>query len=119
MVASTSTSSSASSKAGRDHDLAVLVEDEALAVEDQLVLGAHGVHEHDPARARGSRRQHLLALGALADVEGRGRDVRDDVRAREREIGRRRPWFARCPRQTVGPTSVSPAEQHETTPGLK
>src|SRR5919198_886 len=73
-------------------DAALLVEDEAVPVEDELVLRADGVHERDPAgvvsRAGG---EHLLALGALAEVEGRGGDVGDDVRAGEREVRRGRP----------------------------
>ena len=72
-------------------DLPLLVEDEAVPVEDELVLGADGVHEHDPAGVvPRPRREHVLALGALAEVERRGRDVGDDVRAGEGEVGGRR-----------------------------
>ena len=65
-------------------DLPFLVEDEAVPVEDELVLGADRVHERDPAgvvpRPRG---EHVLALRSLAEVERGGRDVRDHVRAGE------------------------------------
>ena len=74
----------------RDH-LAFVVEHDRVAVEDQLVLPADRVAERDEARvvAR-AHLQHLLALAVLADVERRRGDVRDQLRAGEREIGRRR-----------------------------
>ena len=63
-----------------------------MAVEDQLVLSADRVAERDEARVvERAHLQHLLALAVLADVERRGRDVRDELRAGEREVGRRRP----------------------------
>ena len=40
------------------------------------------------SRARG---EHLLPLAVAADVERRGREVRQELRAREREVGRGRP----------------------------
>ena len=74
----------------REH-LALVVEHDRVPVEDQLVLSADRVAERDEARvvAR-AHLQHLLALAVLADVERRRRDVRDQLRAREREVGRRR-----------------------------
>ena len=88
-----STTSSASSNDGpAGDDLAVLVEHERVAVEDELVLTADRVHERDPAHVvPGADGEHLLALASLAEVERRGGDVRDHVRAGEREVGRRRP----------------------------
>ena len=100
-------------------DLAVLVEDEALAVEDQLVLAATAFTstiQHELSRARVAS---ISSRCALADVEGRGRDVRDDVRAREREIGRRRPWLPDVLADGRPDERVPTAEQHETTPGLE
>ena len=79
-------------EAGRAGDhLALVVEHERVAVEDQLVLAADRVAERDEARvvAR-ARDEHLLALAVLADVERRGGDVGDELRAGEREVGRGR-----------------------------
>ena len=68
----------------------VLVEHERVAVEDQLVLAAHGVAEGHEARVvAGARGEHLLALSVAAEVERRGRDVGDQLRAGQRKIGRR------------------------------
>jgi hypothetical protein len=62
-----------------------------VAVEDELVLAADGVHERDEAGVvAGADDQHLLALAVLADVERRGREIRDQLRSRHREIGRGR-----------------------------
>ena len=74
-----------------DH-LAGVVEDDRVAVEDELVLAADEVAEREVrARVAGARHEHLLPLLGLADVERRGREVDDQLRAREREVGRRRP----------------------------
>jgi hypothetical protein len=63
-----------------------------VSVEDQLVLAADGVAEGDEAcvvaRAGG---EHLLALAIAAEVERRGRDVRQELRPGECEIGGGRP----------------------------
>ena len=80
-------------EAGRPGEhVALLVEHERVPVEDQLVLAADRVAERDEAgvvaRARG---EHLLALAVAADVERRGREVDEQLRAGEREIGRGRP----------------------------
>src|SRR5439155_24520783 len=65
----------------RDH-AALLVENEAMPVEDELVLRPDGVDERDPARiVSGTGREHLFTLGPLTQMEGRGRDGGDDVRA--------------------------------------
>ena len=74
----------------REH-LALVVEHDRVPVEDELVLAADGVDEGDVADvvAR-TRLKHLLALAVLADVERRGRDVDEQLRAREREVGRGR-----------------------------
>ena len=72
-------------------DLALVVQHDRVPVEDELVLASDGIHERDVtdvvARASG---QHLLALALLADVKRRGRDIRDQLCAREREVGRGR-----------------------------
>ncbi len=72
-------------------DLALVVQHHRVSVEDELVLAPDCIHERDVthvvARASG---QHLLALAFLADVERRGRDVRDQLCAREGEVGRGR-----------------------------
>ena len=72
-------------------DLAVLVDHERVPVEDELVLPADGVHECDPAHVvPGANGQHLLALPPFADVKGRRRDIRNDMRAGQGEFGRGR-----------------------------
>src|SRR4029079_8208031 len=72
-------------------DLALVVEHHRVTVEDQLVLAADRVAEREEAGvvAR-THPQHLFTLAVLPDVERRRRDVRDQLRAREGEIGRRR-----------------------------
>ena len=62
-----------------------------MPVEDELVLAADEVAERE-VRARVARpgHEHLLALLRLADVERRGGEVHEQLRAGEREIGRRR-----------------------------
>ena len=73
------------------HHASLLVEDEAVPVEDELVLAPDRVYERDPAGVvPGAGREHLFSLFALAHVEGGSRDVRDDVRAGEGELGRGR-----------------------------
>ena len=66
-------------------DLAVLVDSEAVAVEDELVLAAHGVHEyHGGEVVDRTLDQHALAPGAHAAPIRRGRQVDDHLGARER-----------------------------------
>ena len=74
----------------RDH-LALVVEHHGVAVEDQLVLAADRVAQRDEARvvARAGD-EHLLALAVLVEVERRRRDVQQQLRAGEREVGRGR-----------------------------
>ena len=75
----------------RDHR-AFVVQHARVAVEDQLVLPADRVAEGDEARiVAGARDEHLLALDLLADVERRGADVHEQLRSRQREVGRGRP----------------------------
>ena len=63
-----------------------------MPVEHELVLAADEVAEGDVGRiVAGAGHQHLLAVLGLADVEWRGREVDEQRRPREREIGRRRP----------------------------
>ena len=62
-----------------------------MAVEDELVLAADEVAEREVrARVASTRHEHLLAVLGLADVERRRREVHDQLRAGEREVGRRR-----------------------------
>ena len=90
---SRSTTSRASSKPGaRASTSPSLVEHERVPVEDELVLAADRVAERDPhavlPRTRGEDR---LALLGPPDVEGRRREVDDELGARRDELGRRRP----------------------------
>ena len=67
---------------------AARVDDEALAVEDQLVLAADQVAEGEMgAVGAGAGGEHLLALASLAAVVGGARGVRDQLGARRR-LGR-------------------------------
>ena len=101
-------------------DRAVLVENEALAVEDQLVLRPDGVHEHDPAGVvPGSRRQHLLALGALADVERGRRDVGDDMCSGQGEVGRGRSGLPDVLADGRPDKRLAAAKEHEAPAGLE
>jgi hypothetical protein len=76
-------------------NIAVLIEDDAVAVENQLVLPADGVHVRDyNAMVYGARVEHLVAKVAFASVERRRTDVDDQFRISIR-LGRRRP--ARVP----------------------
>ena len=62
-----------------------------MAVEHELVLAADEVAERDVRRVvAGSGHEHLLAVLGLADVERRGRQVDEQRRPGEREVGRRR-----------------------------
>ena len=71
--------------------------------------------KHDVvARARG---QHLLALALLADVERRGRDVRDQLRAGEREVGRGRPGLPDVLADRRADERVAVLEQDEVAAG--
>src|SRR5581483_7455056 len=103
---------------GACHDLALVVDDDRVAVEDELVLGADGVDERDEARvvARAND-EHLLALAFLADVEGRGRDVRDQVRPGEHEIRRRRAGLPEVLANSRPDERLAEAEQHELPAG--
>ncbi len=75
-------------EAGRTRDDgAGVVEHDGMSVEDEFVLPADEIAEGEVrARVAGPRDQHLLALLGLADVERRGREVHDQLRAGKREI---------------------------------
>ena len=65
-----------------------------MAVEDELVLSADEVAECEVgARVASARHEHLLTALGLADVERRRREIHDQLRSREREVGRRRAWL--------------------------
>ncbi len=73
-------------------DFARIVEHHRVTVEDELVLAADEVAEREVgARVPGARDEHLLPLLRLAHVERRGREIDDELRAGESEIGCRRP----------------------------
>src|SRR6185312_9740521 len=77
----------------REH-LALAVEHDRVAIEDQLVLPPDRVDERDEAGCvPGTLLEHLLTLAVLADVERRRRHVQEQLGAREREVGRRRSWL--------------------------
>ena len=109
-LGSRSTTSSASSKPGaRASDLALVVEHDRVPVEDELVLSADEVAEGEVGGVvAGPRDEHLLAVLRLADVVRRGREVDEQRRAGEREIGRRGPG-CQMSSQIVGPTRISPS----------
>ena len=69
-------------------DLACVVEDDRVPVEDELVLSADEVAEREErARVARAGHEHLLALLRLADVErGRGQ-VHEELRSRQSEVG--------------------------------
>ena len=73
-------------------DAAVLVDGDAVSVEDQLVLAADGVHEHDGGEVVDRPLdEHPLAAVPVADAVGRGRQVHDHLRAGQRLGHRGRP----------------------------
>ena len=82
------------------HQLAVLVDHEAVAVEHQLVLAADEIAEDDVGEVvAGPLDEHPLALAALVDVVGRSGDVDDHLCARERLVARPAVRAPRCPRR--------------------
>ena len=73
-------------------DLALVVEHDRVAVEDELVLATDEVAEGHVARVVARpRHEHLLALLGLAHVEGGGREVDEEMRTGQRKIRRGRP----------------------------
>ena len=65
------------------------IEDEAITVEDQLVLAAYKIGVADDGAVVGRpSRQHLLSGAPLSRVIGRRIDVHDDLGARQSLIGR-------------------------------
>ena len=73
-------------------DAPVLVDGEAVPVEDELVLAADGVDEHDRGQVvDGALREHALPGLPVADAVGGGGQVDDHLGARQRLRHRRRP----------------------------
>ena len=100
-----------------DH-LALVVEHDRVAVEDQLVLAADEVAEGEIRRVvPRPRDEHLLAVLGLADVEGRGREVDDQLRARQREIGGGRPRLPDVLTDRRADEHVAAAEQEQVAAG--
>ena len=106
-------------EAGRPRDHDTLVVDHArVAVEEELVLAADGVAEREVARvvARASD-QHLLPLTLLADVERRGREVREQLGSSQREVGRRRPGLPHVLADRRADQRLAEAQEEEVVPG--
>ena len=91
-----------SSKPGaRASDLAGIVEDDGVPVEDELVLAADEIAERDVgARVSRARDEHVLALLGLADVEGRRGQVDDELGTGERRGRSQAVRAARRPRRS-------------------
>ena len=89
-----------------------------MPVEDQLVLPADRVAEGDEAEvvAR-ALDEHLLAVALLADVEGRGGEVDEQLRAREREVGGRRAGLPHVLAHRHADLAVAEPDEHEVAPG--
>ena len=101
----------------RQH-LALVVEDAGVPVEDQLVLPADRVAEGDEADvvAR-ALDEHLLAVALLADVEGGGGEVDEQLRAREREVGGRRAGLPHVLADGRPDQAVAEPDEDEVAPG--
>jgi hypothetical protein len=88
-----------------------------VPVEDQLVLPPDEVAErHVGARVARTRDEHLLAVFGLADVERRGRQVDDQLRAGEREVGRRRAGLPHVLADRRADQDVAVLQQEEVVP---
>ena len=89
-----------------------------MAVEDELVLTADEVAEREirSSLSRARVDEHLLALLGLADVERRRREVDEQLRAREREVGRRRPRLPDVLADREPHGRLSDPEEHELAP---
>src|SRR6185503_9114960 len=100
----------------RQH-LALVIEHDGVSVEDELVLAADGVDEGDVADVVSrAGRKHLLSLPLLADVERRGGDVDEELRAREREVGCRRAGLPYVLADGWPDQSIAMLEQEEVAP---
>ena len=70
-----------------DH-VALVVDHEGVAVEDELVLAADGVAQcNERSGVARAGAEHLLPFAVAQQMERRGRDVDDQLRAGEREVG--------------------------------
>ena len=96
--------SSSSRKRGRPRQRVALgVDDEAVAVEDQLVLASDQVAEGERGPVGlGALGDHLLALGRLAAGVGRARGVEDQLARRTPPRPRPAGPAPRCPRRSSG-----------------
>ena len=89
-----------------------------MAVEDELVLAADEVAERQVRRVvPRPGDQHLLAVLGLADVERRGGEVHDQLRAGEREVGRGRAGLPDVLADRRADEHVAAAEQDELSAG--
>ena len=100
--------------------LSLVVEHDGVTVENELVLAADEVAERDVHRvvAR-ARHEHLLAVLGLADVERRGGEVDEQGRARECEIGRRRPGLPDVLADGRPDEDLAELEQQQLAPAAK
>ena len=92
----------------RARHLALVVEHDRVAVEDQLVLAADRVAERDEAAVVAGAHASISSRSrCLADVERRGRDVRDSCAPASARSVRAGPG-CQMSSQIVGPTTSSP-----------
>ena len=85
-----------------------------MPVEDELVLAADEVAEgEERAGVASPRHEHLLAILGLPHVERRSRQVDDELRAREGEVGRRRAWLPDVLADRDADRSLTHAQDHE------
>ncbi len=106
-------------EAGRAGDhLALVVEHDRVAVEDQLVLPADRVAEgEETAVVAGARDEHLLAVLGLADVVRRGGEVDDQLGAGEREVGGGRPGLPDVLADRRPDQRLAELQEHEVAAG--
>ena len=98
-------------------DLPLVVDHAGMAVEDQLVLPAHCVAErHEACVVACASHEHLLALDFLPDVERRRAHVHEQLGARQRQVGRRRPRLPHVLADRHADERLADLEQDEIAP---
>jgi hypothetical protein len=108
-------------EAGRaGQHFALVVQHHRMAVEDQLVLATDGIDERDEARrVPRPEREHLLTLAVLADMERRRRDVDEQLRAGQRQVGRGRPRLPHVLADRHAHQRVAEPQQDEVVAGCE